>query len=80
MESIKFQSKIFPLKELEISNSNSVLISTTELNNLLMIENGGYVSREAEMIDEAIYYYVEPNQILFSNKKLLKLIVEETNA
>lgn len=80
MEHINFQSKIFPLRELEISYSNPVFISRTELNNLLMTENGAYVSREAELIDERIYYYVESSQILLSNRKLLKLIVEETNA
>ena len=80
MKHINFQKQIFPLRELEISNSKSVFISTMDLNNLLMTENGGYVSREAELIDETIYYYVELTQILFSSKKLLKLIVEETNA
>lgn len=80
MEHIYFQSKIFLLRELKISSSISVFISTTELNKVVMTENGAYVSKEAQLIDETIYYYVEPSEILLSNKKLLKLIVEETNA
>lgn len=79
MDYINFQNKKFPLRELEIYNSNSVFISTTELNNLLMTVNGCYVSNEAELIDENIYYYVEPHQISLSDKKLQKLIVKETN-
>ncbi len=80
MEQINFQNKLFPLREVQLSKSNNVFISTVDLNNLLMTETGNYVSKEAELIDEGIYYYVELYQFFFSDKKLLKLIVEESNA
>ncbi len=80
MEQINFQNQFFPLRELEISNANAVLISTTALNSLLMTDSGAYVSTEAELIDECIYYYVESSQITLSKRKLLQLILAETNA
>lgn len=80
MEHINFKNKLFPLREVQLSESNNVFISTVDLNNLLMTETGSFVSKEAELIDEGIYYYVEPYQFFLSNKKLLKLIAEETNA
>ncbi len=43
MKYINFQSKNFPIRELEISDSKSVSISTTELNSLLMTARGSYV-------------------------------------
>lgn len=77
---IKFRNKRFPLRELKHAEFNTIVISTVELNNLLMTKTGGYVSKEAEAIDDRIYYYVESYQFIRSDKKLLKLIVEEANA
>jgi hypothetical protein len=80
MEQINFQNQFFPLRELEISKANSVFISTTKLNSLLMTDSGAYVSGEAELIDDSIYYYVESSQISLSKRKLIQLILSETNA
>ena len=80
VKNIKFQNRTFPLRELEFTKYNNVVISTIELNNLLMTNTGGFVSEEAEAIDECIYYYVESNQLSLSDKQLIKLIGKECNA
>lgn len=38
---------------------------------------GSYVSEEARLIDEKIYYFVEDEVLHFSNDKIVKLISSE---
>lgn len=75
METIQFQNKEFRVREIEFPEIGSVLISTKSLNELIMNENGGYVSDEAILIDESIFYFVEEEEMKFTNKELIKLII-----
>ena len=77
METISFNNDTFKIKELELPEFGNVLISTADLNKLLFNSSGSYVSREAEIIDDQIFYYVERKEIDLSNKKLKDILLNE---
>ncbi|CAM3900255.1 hypothetical protein FLBR109950_07415 [Flavobacterium branchiophilum] len=73
-----FQNIIFRIREIELLNGESVLISTNSLNELLLDKNGKYVSQEANYIDEKIFFFVEDDEIEFTNDRLINLITRAT--
>lgn len=75
METIQFQNKEFRVREIEFPDMGFVLISTKSLNKLIMNENGGYVSDEASLIDESIFFFVEEEEIKSTNQELINLII-----
>lgn len=77
MESIKFDNKFYPIREIKIPENGKVLISTSQLNSKLMREDGSYSSMKASILDESIFYYVEPNQIMFEESQLINLIMNK---
>ena len=77
MDTINFQNKEFKIRQLELPEIGNVLISTNSLNESLLNESGGYVSDEALVVDENIFYFVNDNEIKLSNKELMNLIKEE---
>lgn len=77
MDTINFQNKKFKIRELELPEIGNVLISTNSLNESLLNESGGYVSDEAIVVDENIFYFVNDNKIKLSNKELMNLIIKE---
>lgn len=77
MDTINFQNKDFKIRELELPEIGNVLISTKALNESLLNESGGYVSDEAIVVDENIFYFVNDNEMKLSNMELMNLITEE---
>lgn len=77
MDTINFQNNDFKIRELELPEIGNVLISTKALNESLLNESGGYVSDEAIVVDENIFYFVNDNEMKLSNKELMNLITEE---
>jgi hypothetical protein len=78
-DKIEFQNREYLLREVELPEIGNVLISTVELNDLLMNKNGGYVSDEAISFDERIYYFVEENEIKLSDDDLIKLLIQQAS-
>ena len=74
---IRFQDKTFKSRELSLPEFGEVLISTTELNNLLIDKTGSYSSTEAQLIDDQIFYFVEENEIELQDKDLESLIISQ---
>lgn len=74
MESIKFENKSYPIREIEIPEYGNVIISSTLLNSELMKEDGSYSCEKARKIDEQIFCFVEPEEINYSEYSLTKLI------
>lgn len=74
MDIVSFQNMNFKIREVKLSENESVLISTSSLNMLLTDENGGYVTEEAIALDEKIFYFVEKNEIELSEEELKKII------
>lgn len=77
MEFITFQNQNFKVREIEISEFGNVLISTNSLNELLLNEDGSYSSKEAQVIDEQIFYFVEDYEIDLDKEGLIKAIALE---
>jgi hypothetical protein len=75
MNSIIFQNKGFPCRELNLKGFGNVLISTNSLNSILMNEEGGYTSLGAQYIDEDFFYFVDDKEIVFPKTKLSKIIL-----
>ncbi len=70
MNTISFKNQRFESKYLILTEFGGVLISTTELNDKLMTEDGEYVSKEACYIDEKIFFFVEKIDMLLSDEVL----------
>jgi hypothetical protein len=76
MEIIEFQKKQYRIREIKLPKVGKVLISTTSLNEALL-KKGSYVSDNAVIIDEQIYYFVNEREITLSDKKLINLVKKE---
>lgn len=74
MDVIKFQNREYKLREIELPEVGSVSISTANLNNALMNNGNNYVSKEAQSIDEEVYFFVEENEIELNDVDLINLI------
>jgi hypothetical protein len=74
METIEFENARYPIKNIFLPNYGEVTLSTSLLNIKIMNDNGSYSSEEARLIDESILFYVEQNEIHYSENKLIKLI------
>jgi len=77
MESIIFKEEFYPIREIKIPGYGNVIVSTSNLNSKIISEDGSYFSEFASILDEDIFYYVEPNQIMFEESRLINLIMSE---
>lgn len=77
MNTISFNNKIFPVREIQQPEFGLVLISVNSLNELLMNEDGSYFSVEAETVDEMIFYYVNDSEINIPDNDLINLLLLE---
>jgi hypothetical protein len=75
---IAFESIDYKLREIYIPILGKVFISTTRLSKALLRNDSSYVSDEAEIIDEKIYFFVEDHEIELPNKELQNLVRLQT--
>ncbi|HTN19507.1 MAG TPA: hypothetical protein VL125_03485 [Pelobium sp.] len=76
MNKIEFQDMEFPVREIELPEIGTVLISTTTLNELLMTKVGGYVSDEAISVDERIYCFIDEDAMGLPDDALVAPLME----
>ncbi len=74
MDKIEFQKKEYKIREIELPDLGYFFISTASLNDALMNNGTDYVSEEAQIIDEQIYFFVEEHEIEWAEKDLIKLV------
>ena len=74
---IQFKDALFKTRTIELPEFGEVLISTNSLNEILMDDEGAYMSSEAEYIDQNIFYFVEDHEIDLPEKKLQELLISE---
>jgi hypothetical protein len=55
-------------------------ISIENLNNVLMSNDGSYVSEEARMIDEQLFYYIENDSLHLTEFQLVAKILSEIDS
>jgi hypothetical protein len=77
MDTINFQNKEFKVREVELPEIGNVLISTNSLNELLLNNDGGYVSDEAITADENIFYFIDDSEMELTDDELINLITKE---
>ena len=80
---IKFQNKDYPTRDINLPEDifpgyGIITIATTDLSNQLLKNGEEYVSKEAESIDETIYFFVEPTEIELEEDILLSILIRET--
>lgn len=76
MEMIKFMGKDYPSVIVSLPFGERK-ISSIDLNESLMDNEGGYVSEEARLIDEKIFYFVEDEILRFRENEIVKIILSE---
>ena len=73
---IKFNGKEYPTKLLNIPDFGEKLVSVESLEETLFDAEGFYVSDEAQVIDEKIFFYV-PDDVIHHDKESLIEFIEE---
>ncbi|WP_339653197.1 hypothetical protein [uncultured Maribacter sp.] len=76
METISFNGKEFPSVIINMPFGERT-ISTVQLNESLLNLEGSYVSEEARLIDENIFYFVEENVLCFQENEIVNKILSE---
>lgn len=76
MEIIKFEGKEYPTLLIKFPFGVRQ-ISTEELNEDLMNIDGSYVSDNARVVDEKIFYYVAKEDLKLSKTRLVQQILSE---
>ena len=75
MQKIVFDNFEYPIREIYLPKFGNVTISTLSLVDKLLDDRSIYVSDKARLIDEEIFYYVDPEEIKLPTKKILKIIL-----
>lgn len=70
---IRIFGREYPVKTLETPGFAGLSISTEELNDTLML-NGNFVSEEARLIDEQIFYYVPQEVFAKTDEEIIVFI------
>lgn len=71
---IEFNGKQFTTRTIDTPTYGLVTIGTTNLNDLLLDEDGSYVSEQAKEIDEGIMYFVSESELNFPEETLLEIV------
>ena len=76
MEIIKFNQREYPTLLLNFPFGER-RISVAKLNDDLMNEDGSYVSENARLVDEDIFYFVDEEDLKLNKDELVQLILSE---
>ena len=76
METIEFNGKKYPSVIVNLPFGER-RISNIDLNESLLNEDGSYVSENARIIDEKIFYFVEEEILRFRVNEIAKIILSE---
>jgi hypothetical protein len=78
IETISYENIEYPTRIIEIPSWGVVTISTIDLSKkLLTSDSGNYVNKQAQYIDESIFYYVDNNELDMPEIDLRKQILKE---
>ena len=76
METIKFNQREYPTLLLNFPFGER-RVSVAKLNDNLMNEDGSYVSENARLVDEDIFYFVDEEDLNLNKDELVELILSE---
>lgn len=69
-DSIKYENSWHKIRVLEHMEFGKVSFGSTHLSNKIISEFGEPISKEAEKIDEQIYFYLSPSLFRLSDEEL----------
>ena len=81
LDFIIFEERTYPVRYVAIKGYEfELMISTEDLEAVLINEDGGYTSPEARLIDEQIFYYV-PERIIMdcSDEEVTEIVCRYMN-
>ena len=81
LDFIIFEERTYPVRYVAIEGRESeLMISTEDLETVLINEDGGYTSPEARLIDEHIFFYV-PERIAMdcSDEEVAEFVCRSMN-
>ncbi len=70
MDFITFQNQQYPFREIKSSEFGYVHISIEALSSAMLNEDCSYKTKEAQYVDERIFFFVEDDKINLSDKEL----------
>lgn len=74
---IRFNKRNYSTRSLRFPLLGELTVASTVLNDRLMTKDGGYVSKEAQYIDEQIFYFIPPCDFKLDDRDLARKIVRE---
>ncbi|MDD3772400.1 MAG: hypothetical protein RBT46_08180 [Weeksellaceae bacterium] len=74
---IQYNNQAFLSKMVYSEIYGEVLLASEKLNASLLDDKGAYINKEAEIIDEQIFYFVPDNYFSLNEKVLIKKIEAE---
>lgn len=78
IDSIEFKGRSYRIRTLDLGKEFGINnVASEHLNDLLIDSTGRYESREAESIDEQIFYFVPPASFRLSDERLRRKILAE---
>jgi hypothetical protein len=77
MMEVYFQNERFLLKQIWLPSDGWVFVASESLNQKLLTSNADYVSEEARLLDEKIFFFVEDNKLLLDDKSLALQILND---
>jgi hypothetical protein len=78
LETVEYNGIKYPTRYIETPKERGVMVASTELRDVLIV-NDEYIDEVARYIDEGIFFYVSPEEMLLPDEELTKLIDEAVN-
>lgn len=69
-DSIKYDNKWYKIRIIDHKEFGRVNFGSTHLSNKIISESGEPISKEAEKVDEQIYFYLSPSLFSLSDEEL----------
>lgn len=75
---IEFIGKSYGLRVLNFGEGlGRINVASNKLNSLLVDDNGRFTSKEAQSVDENIFYFIAPAEFRLSDEALMEKILRE---
>jgi RNase H-fold protein (predicted Holliday junction resolvase) len=74
---VQFNGETYARRVIHVNGFGDRIIAGTSLQEELLTEDGTYVSAEAQLIDEEIFFYIEDKYLNCSDMQLAKYVLKQ---
>lgn len=74
---VQFNGETYTRRVIHVNGFGDRIIAGTSLQEELLTEDGSYVSVEAQLIDEEIFFYIEDKYLNCSDMQLAKYVLKQ---